>query len=170
MSTSPTRASGGLPASRAPAEPHRGAAITPASSATGRLHAAAVAAVGLPFVLFGLYLTVGRFVVRAVVSRRTRYVVTDRRLLLLGGGFSGDRTVAQYLSALPPPVIKEAPDGSGSLAFGAFPSLADVFTGNRQRRPALWSGEFSVMPVLRHISDVRRVRDLIAEAQHTGAR
>jgi hypothetical protein len=120
---------------------------------------------GLPFVLIGLYLTVGRFVVRAVVSRRTRYVVTDRRLLVLGLGVSGNRVATRYLHSLPPPVIIEAADGSGSLAFGAFPSLADTFNRYRYQIVGPWSRYPSVTFVLRHVPDVRRVGDLIADAQ-----
>jgi len=50
---------------------------------------------GLPVALLGLYLIVGRFVVRAIVSRRTRYVLTDQRLLVIGG-LSGTRTTSTY--------------------------------------------------------------------------
>jgi len=76
---------------------------------------------GIPFVFIGLYLVVGRFVVRAVASRRARYVITDRRVLI-AGGLSGTRTTSVYLRSLPPPVMAERPDRSGSLAFGAFPA------------------------------------------------
>ena len=48
---------------------------------------------GLPIALLGLYFIVGRFVVRAIVSRRTRYVLTDQRLLVIGG-LSGTRTTS----------------------------------------------------------------------------
>ena len=66
---------------------------------------------GVPVVLGGLYLLVGRFVVRALVSRRTRYLLTDRRLTIVGG-LSGIRETSTYLTALAPPVITERPDGS----------------------------------------------------------
>jgi hypothetical protein len=91
--------------------------------------------------------------------------VTDRRLLVLGQGPSGKRTVSYYLNALPPPVIMEALDRSGSLAFGAFPTLGDSFAHNGRNGFRMWSSEPSATPVLRHIPEVRRVRDLIAQAQ-----
>src|SRR5258706_12502268 len=72
---------------------------------------------GALFVLVGLYVVAGRLVVRVVSSRRTRYTITARRVRV-HGGWSGGRLRTEYLSSLPPPVITEEPDGSGSLAFG----------------------------------------------------
>lgn len=120
---------------------------------------------GIPFVLAGLYLVVGRFVVRAITSRRTRYVLTDRRVVIIGG-VSGTRMMSAYLNSLPPPVVSERPDGSGSLAFGAFPGIGDL-SGSRNGWRA-WAGEQSGTPVLWHIPAVRRVRDLVANAQAHG--
>lgn len=119
---------------------------------------------GVPFVLAGLYLVAGRFVVRAVASRRTRYTITDTRLLV-HNGWSGRRLTTAYLRSLPPPVVSERRDGSGSLAFGAFPGVADVFTGGRRQAWSAWSSEPPGTPVLREVPDVRRVRDFVAHAQ-----
>ncbi|MEU4715247.1 hypothetical protein AB0F73_16515 [Micromonospora purpureochromogenes] len=117
---------------------------------------------GIPFVLAGLYLVVGRFVVRAIASRRTRYVLTDLRIVIIGG-LSGNRTTSAYLRSLPPPVMAEQPDRSGSLAFGAFPGVLDGFYHRNGLRG--WASEPSSNPVLWHIPEVHRVRDLIAGAQ-----
>jgi hypothetical protein len=119
---------------------------------------------GVPFVLFGLYIVAGRFVVRAVSSRRTRYVITDFRVVV-HAGWSGNRLTTAYLRALPPPVVTERPDGSGSLAFGSFPGAADVFTGGRRQAWRAWSSEPSATPILRDVPDVRRARDFVAWAQ-----
>jgi hypothetical protein len=116
----------------------------------------------LPLVPMALYLTVGRLVVRAVVSRRTRYVLTEQRLLIIGG-LSGTRTTATYLRSLRAPVIVEAPDQSGSLAFGEFPTpLTGLSLTGKWR---MWAIEPSTTPVLWHIPEVRRVRDLVVDAQ-----
>ncbi|WP_426512980.1 hypothetical protein ACPPVO_21425 [Dactylosporangium sp. McL0621] len=119
---------------------------------------------GAAFVLVGLYVVAGRFVVRAVSSRRTRYTITDRRVLV-HSGWSGSRLRTEYLHALPPPVITQEPDGSGSLAFGGFPGVADVFTGGRRQGWRAWSSEPSLTPVLWDVPDIRRVRDFVAHAQ-----
>jgi hypothetical protein len=119
---------------------------------------------GVPFVALGLYFVAGRFVVRAVASRRTRYTITSSRILV-HGGWSGGRLTTAYLKSLPPPVITERPDGSGNLAFGAFPGIADAFTGGRRRAWSAWSSEPSATPILREVPDVRRVSDFVAHAQ-----
>lgn len=114
------------------------------------------------FLAFGLYLTLARFVVRAVSSRRTRYLVTDRRVLVIGG-MSGQRVRSEYLHALAPPVVSERPDGSGSLAFGAFPGLSESL--NRRRRFSGWAAEPGPTLVLWDVDGALRVRDLVANAQ-----
>lgn len=120
---------------------------------------------GLPFVLVGLYLTVGRFVVRAVSIRRTRYAITDSRVVV-HGGWSGGRLSTAYLKSLPPPIITEQPDGSGNLTFGSFPGPIDVFAAGRDQAWRGWSTEPSATPILWDVSDARRVRDLVAHAQN----
>jgi hypothetical protein len=117
---------------------------------------------GVPFVLIGLYMVLGRFLVRAIASRRTRYVLTDRRVLVIGG-LSGTRTMSSYITSLPPPVAAERRDRSGSLAFGAFPGVWDVFSRTNGWRA--WASEPTGTPVLWHIPEVRRVRDLVADCQ-----
>jgi hypothetical protein len=119
---------------------------------------------GVPLMLVGLYVVAGRFVVRVVSSRRTRYTITDRRVLV-HGGWSGSRLRTQYLNSLPPPVITEEPDGSGSLAFGGFPGVMDALTSGRWSGWRVWSSEPSSTPVLWDVPDIRRVRDWVAHAQ-----
>src|SRR5262245_45908419 len=127
---------------------------------------------GIPFVVIGLYLIAGRFVVRAVALSHARYTVTDLRVVITGG-FTGRAEHASYLNSLPPPVIRERGDGTGDLAFGSFPGIADVFAGRRRwgwgYRASLspW-GEPLSPPVFRSVPIVRHVRDLILAAQTAG--
>jgi hypothetical protein len=116
----------------------------------------------VPFSAIAVYLLVGRFLVRAIASRRARYAVTDQRVVILGG-LSGTRVRSAYLDALPPPVVKERPDRSGSVAFGAFPGVGDAF-GRGSGRTG-WAIEPSPTLVLRDVEEARRVRDLVANAQ-----
>jgi hypothetical protein len=117
------------------------------------------------FVAMGVYFVVGRFVARAISSRRTRYAVTDRRLVVTGG-LTGRRTQSAYLKDLPPPILTERDDRSGTLAFGPMYAFGDL---NRRRNgrvgSQIWSGAPSELPVLADIAEARYVRDLIANAQ-----
>jgi hypothetical protein len=131
---------------------------------------------GVPFVLVGVYIVAGRFVIRAVSLRRARYMVTDARVLVQGG-FSGERVTMAYLRSLPPPVITERRDGTGSLAFGAIPGFADLFEGPYRRRWysrhqwntwRVFADDASPTPILWDVADVRRIRDFVAHAQTRG--
>jgi hypothetical protein len=116
----------------------------------------------VPFAVVGLYLLVGRFVVRAIASRRIRYALTDRRLVVFGG-VTGTNATSTYVTTLQPPVIAEREDRSGSLAFGAFPGVWDAF--NSKNLHLIWASQPTSKPVLWDIPDVRRVRDLLAGIQ-----
>ncbi len=115
---------------------------------------------GTLFACLGLYFVFGRFIARALSFRHTRYVLTDRRVVVIGG-ISGNKTTSEYLSALPPPIVKELPDRSGNMAFGEFPKVWD---GSRRRSHA-WASEPPGPPVLWNIPEVRIVRDIVANAQ-----
>jgi hypothetical protein len=126
-----------------------------------------VSVVWAAFVAYGLYLLVGRLVVRTLTLRRTRYALTDRRLVVVGGfPWAKPKTTSAYVAALPPPVISERADGSGSLAFGAFPGPLEVFYPSN--RGTLRTGLQTSPPVLWDLADVRRVRDLVARVQAAG--
>jgi hypothetical protein len=70
---------------------------------------------GIPFVAMGLYITVGRFFVKARKKRRTYYAVTDRRVLSVERGGS---TRAAFLDRIPTVNSSIREDGSGSVTFG----------------------------------------------------
>lgn len=117
---------------------------------------------GIPFVLGGIYLVVGRFVVRVLRSRTTRYAVTNRRVIETVS-WPRRRVTEYYLRDLPPPVIDHTDDRAhGSIAFGSFPgfqqSMSDAMGYHDPRlgpRPV----------VLRNIPRPRRVYDLITASQ-----
>jgi hypothetical protein len=73
---------------------------------------------GIPFLVMGAYITVGRFILDAVLRRKTAYGLTDRRVLLVSGLWS--RAVRMLdLAALPELSLVERSDRSGTIAFGA---------------------------------------------------
>ncbi len=72
---------------------------------------------GIPFVLVGLYLIVGRFVLDASVRRGTQYAVTNRRILIfLSGPFAKLTTIS--LNQLPETSLIGEANGRGTIRFG----------------------------------------------------
>jgi hypothetical protein len=83
---------------------------------------------GVPFVLVGIYITVGRFFFDAWRRSRTVYALTSERVLILSGGFS--RTVTSLrLAAIPSVSLKEARSGVGTISFGGGSPMAAWFGG-----------------------------------------
>jgi hypothetical protein len=73
---------------------------------------------GVPFVLIGLYLVAGRFLLDAWIRRGISYAVTNRRVLILRSGpFS--KFSAMSLDQLPEVNLSERADGRGTIRFGA---------------------------------------------------
>jgi hypothetical protein len=119
---------------------------------------------GVPFIVIGAYITVGRFFVRARRLASTTYAVTDQRVIEQVS-WPRTRTRTSYLSQLDPPVVAVGKDGStGSLAFGAMPTMMESI-GEAGLPGRYGSGPPPI--VLRSIENVRIVRDIIVAAQHT---
>jgi hypothetical protein len=74
---------------------------------------------GVPFVLVGLYMMVGRFFARRWVRRRTLYAVTDRRVIAIKPAWRGGRHTSSVWLASHPPVQKRiGRDGRGTVWVG----------------------------------------------------
>jgi Bacterial PH domain len=72
---------------------------------------------GIPFVLVGLYVVIGRFLVDRKQREKTSYGITNERVLIVSGVFS--QTVKSLnLRTLSDVTMTERGDGSGSIAFG----------------------------------------------------
>ena len=116
---------------------------------------------GIPFVLMGLYLILGRFFVDASRRSRTYYGLTDLRVLIIGG--SRLRSVTSLeLGKLAQLGISEHSDRSGTISFGAYVGpmpewLASSWPGTSKQLP----------PRFEMIEDVRAVYNSIREAQRT---
>jgi|SRR5271157_5249446 len=109
---------------------------------------------GIPFVLVGLYMVVGRFFVDAWMRARTVYGVTNQRILILSG-FSRCLT-SLTLRTLPEVTVTERSDGSGTISFG---QVLSVLSGRGFRNQS------RACPVLEFIPDVRSVSSIIHAAQ-----
>ena len=72
---------------------------------------------GVPFVLIGLHMIVGRFFVDMRQRARTYYALTNSRVIIIGGLFS--RTVKSLaLRTLSDVSVSEIGDRSGTITFG----------------------------------------------------
>jgi hypothetical protein len=115
---------------------------------------------GIPFVVVGLYLIVGRFFGDSFQRSRTIYAVTDQRILIITQWF-GKRVRSLPLRTLPEMTLAEKSDGSGTITFGASTFGATAFGTNRRgERP----------PAFEFVERVRNVHDLIQGALNEDGR
>jgi len=108
---------------------------------------------GVPFLLAGLYLIVGRFWLDAHLRSGFRYVVTDRRILILKEG--GSTTKSVDIKRLPALEFDERSDGTGTIRFGA---SGNLFSGSNF---GLWQPTFDQTPQFIRIDNARHVFELI---------
>ena len=113
---------------------------------------------GIPFVLVGLYLIVGRFFADAKMRGKTVYGVTNERVLIVSGLFSRNFR-SLNLKTLSEINLSEKSDGTGKITFGpSYPIFQNPGAG--------WPG-FSkyASPSFELIERVRDVYDIIRRAQ-----
>lgn len=109
---------------------------------------------GLPFLIGGLYVTFGRFLLDMQIRRRLRYAVTDRRILIYRSGRSSTSKSID-IKRLPAIELDERADGSGTIRFGPAMSL---FGGGSF---GIWQPTFDATPQFLRIPNVRFVYELI---------
>lgn len=80
---------------------------------------------GVPFVLVGLYIMFGRFVVDAKRRERTYYAVTDQRIIIISTWFS-HKVQSLILRQIPELSLGEGANGSGSITFGSTDTAFDM--------------------------------------------
>jgi hypothetical protein len=109
---------------------------------------------GVPFVVIGLYVFAGRFLVDAWVRGRTIYAVTDRRALVLRRVFS-ESLIATDLGG--EVRVTRSSGGRGDIEFGAASPWPRTLGGSW----AIWNPSLSNMPVFIGIDDVMGVYRLV---------
>jgi hypothetical protein len=116
---------------------------------------------GIPFVLMGCYITVGRFFLKASQNRRTWYVVTDRRVLRILCSDATDQVEALFLQSLPTVSTRANADGRGTLQFESVARFGAGWYGNtgmdlftRGRTPLAFYDVPDVQNVAALISDL----------------
>jgi hypothetical protein len=110
---------------------------------------------GLPFIVIGLYITVGRFFVDAKKRSNTIYGVTTDRVLIKTGVFNSE-LISLYISTIPEITYKEKSDGSGTINLG----YTDIRYAMMQGME--WPG-VKQTPRLEFVKDIRSVYNLILE-------
>jgi hypothetical protein len=116
---------------------------------------------GIPFVLVGLYITVGRFFADAALRAKTFYGLTNERAIIISGLFS-PTVKSLSLRTTNDITLSQRADGSGSITFGSGVPFANVYRGMP------WPGMGTrLAPEFEQIPDSRAVYQLIRQAQQS---
>lgn len=113
----------------------------------------------IPFVIVGLYMIFGRFLVDARTRAKTYYGVTTKRVIILSGIFAREISSLD-LRTLTDVALTERSDRSGTITFGPQHPFAWMYGG--MQWPGM--GRFG-LPSLEMIEDARLVYKLIREAK-----
>jgi hypothetical protein len=116
---------------------------------------------GVPFVLIGLYLIVGRFFLDARLRASTFYGLTDRRVIIVSGLFTRT-TNSLPLRTLSDISLQERSDRSGTVMLGRPHPYYSWGAGMRWPGTAQYS-----TPAFEGIPDAKRVHNQLLEAQRT---
>lgn len=115
---------------------------------------------GVPFVLVGLYMVAGRFMVEAWQRAYTDYAVTNQRIIIRSGVFKR-RMKSLHLRAMGEFSLTENSKGEGTIAFG-ISAAGNMFSGM-----ASWPG-VDELPRFDTIAGARKVYEIIRNA-HSAA-
>jgi Bacterial PH domain len=118
---------------------------------------------GIPFVLIGLYLILGRFVVDARLRAKTFYGLTDRRAIIISGVFSRT-TNSLPLRTLTDISLQERSDRSGTILLGRPQPYA--YWSSSMRWPGM--SQYST-PAFEMIPNAKAVHDQLLKAQLAAA-
>jgi hypothetical protein len=113
---------------------------------------------GVPFVLFGIYIVVGRFFLDAKLRDSTEYALTNRRAIIVTNLF-GRKIRSVNLQTSPEISFTETADRNGTITFGSAP----YYGWGMQRN--LWFPGMGSQPAFEMIDDVRSVYDMIESAK-----
>jgi hypothetical protein len=111
---------------------------------------------GIPFVLVGLYLIIGRFFADSYQRKRTYYAVADKRVLIISG-FRNKELKSLPLHGLNELSFKEHSDQRGTIIFGPSELARAAASFSRRSTPK--------PPMFFMIENGRRVYDLIRQEQ-----
>lgn len=111
---------------------------------------------GVPFVLIGLMMVFGRFVVDARSRANTIYGLTNDRIIIKSGIFS-KQIKSMNINALMALEYTEKPDGSGTIDLGPKNPRSNMGHGMS------WMSNVETQPQLEFIPNVRQVYNQIVD-------
>lgn len=112
---------------------------------------------GIPFVLVGLYITIGRFFVDAKKRSNTIYGITQDRIIIKTGIFNRE-IKSLNIKTLSDITINQKADNRGTITLGPTDSRYSMMQGVE------WPGN-KQPPCLEFIEDVKSVYDIIIDLQ-----
>ena len=123
---------------------------------------------GIPFVLVGLYVILGRFFVEARQRADTHYAVTTERILFLTA-WPSRRITSLSLRSLPDVSLDQYTGGAGTITFGPL-GFGPLGPALRWSCGTVWpGGRARSVPSFEMIADARRVYEIIRSAQKQAA-
>ncbi len=115
---------------------------------------------GLPFLVIGIYIMIGRFFHDAAIRKHITYAVTDQRVLILKGSRS-QKFSSLDLSRLPRLELTEHRDGTGTIAFDNESST--WFGMSRNNGFDWWVPSLGASSQFFRIDNPRRIYELIRD-------
>ncbi len=114
---------------------------------------------GIPFVLIGLYLIIGRFFVDMQQRKRTCYALTDERVLVMSGLFNRSARSVNIRNLSEVGLSLKA-DGRGTITLGPSRPMSWLAGSG-------WPGlrRYQVSPILEMIENARQVYQQITQLQ-----
>ena len=114
---------------------------------------------GIPFVLVGAYITVGRFFVDSYIRRNTYYGLTNERVIIISGLLRRE-TKSLNLRTATDITMSRSANGKGTITFGTAPAYARMYQGMH------WPGVMHQMPPqFELIPDANEVYEKLLEIQ-----
>ncbi len=118
---------------------------------------------GIPFVLVGLYMIIGRFFFDSAQRSKTYYALTNQRAIIISGVFN-QNTKSLDIKKLPEINISTKSDGKGTITFGASHPMAWIYSGSGFPN----MGRYNIAPSFEMIGDAKTVYQHIKRLQSEG--
>jgi len=118
---------------------------------------------GVPFLVAGIYIMIGRFFHDAAIRKHIVYAVTDQRVLIVKGSRS-QKFSSLDLSRLPRLELTEHRDGTGTIAFDN--ESSSWFSMGRNNGFDWWVPSLGASSQFFRIDSPRRVYELIRDHSH----